>query len=105
MEAGTCIEAEPFALRVTDDSMAPEFPRGCLVVIDPTGIVRDGVFVLAELEDGFLLRRLRMVADVPRLEPLNPDHPVVELTGGLSAVRGVVSQRAGTRRRLHKRYD
>ena len=31
----TCIEAEPFALRVTDDSMEPEFAAGCIIIVDP----------------------------------------------------------------------
>lgn len=105
LEPRTCIEAEPYALRVTDDSMSPEFQEGCLIIVDPTGVARDGAFVLAELENGYLLRRLRFSGGITRLEPLNPDYAAVELNDGLSSIRGVVVQRAGTRRRYHKRYD
>ena len=43
-----CSDAAPFALRVVDDSMEPEFRRNCIVIIDPTGHARDGAYVLAE---------------------------------------------------------
>lgn len=46
---GTCTDAETFALRVLDDSMEPEFRRGCIVIIDPTGRATDGSFVLARV--------------------------------------------------------
>ena len=45
----TCIEAEPFALRVTDFSMARAFAAGCIVIVDPTGVAKDGAFVLSEI--------------------------------------------------------
>ena len=34
---GSCSENEPYALQVIDDSMEPEFAKGCVIVIDPTG--------------------------------------------------------------------
>ena len=48
LEPATCTEAEPFALRVQDDSMQPEFRTGCIIVIDPTGRATDGSYVLAD---------------------------------------------------------
>ncbi len=104
MESRTCIEAEPYALRVSDDSMAPEFPRGCVIVIDPTGVARDGAFVLAEHDGGFVFRMLRTDGDDVRLEALSAGHTVIRPDKGLAAIRGVVVQRAGRRRREHKRY-
>ena len=114
----TCIEAEPFALRVIDDSMAPEFAPGCIVVIDPTGLAKDGAFVLAEIDGEYIFRQLRRTEGGDRLVALNDDYPEIPLAGvsaiphGGTAVRpppapvrGVVVQRAGARRRYHKRYD
>ena len=101
----TCIEAEPFALRVVDDSMEPEFAAGCVIIIDPTGVVRDGAFVLAEVDSGYIFRMLRRTDAGDRLVALNGDYPPVTLAAGLASVRGVVVQRAGARRRYHKRYD
>ena len=118
----TCIEAEPFALRVIDDSMAPEFAPGCVIVIDPTGLATDGAFVLAEIDGEYIFRQLRRTEEGDRLVALNDRYPAIPLPGGAAippggiaeqsrqrfagaSVRGVVVQRAGARRRDHKRYD
>jgi len=105
MQPSTCTEAAPFALRVMDDTMEPEFRRHCIVIIDPTGHARDGAFVLAEIEGEYIFRRLRMQGDRFWLEALKENCPVLELHEGMASVKGVVVQRAGTRRRYHKRYD
>jgi DNA polymerase V len=104
-ESGVCVDAEPFALQVTDDSMEPEFRRECIVVIDPTGVIRDGAYVFAEVDGGFIFRRLRLEGKRAWLEALNGAYPALELDRGVAAVKGVVVQRTGTRRRDHKRYD
>ena len=101
----TCIEAEPFALRVTDDSMEPEFATGCIIIADPTGVAKDGAFVLAEIDGEYIFRRLERAGEGDRLVALNDGYPPVALAAGLAEVRGVVVQRAGARRRYHKRYD
>ncbi len=101
----TCVEAAPFALRVMDDSMEPEFRRHCIVIIDPTGHARDGAYVLAEIEGRTIFRRLRMDGDRVWLEALKDFYPALALDAGIAAVKGVVVQRAGTRRRYHKHYD
>ena len=106
----TCIEAEPFALQVIDDSMAPEFAPGCIIVIDPTGLATDGAFVLAEVDGEYVFRQLRRTEEGDRLVALNDSYPVIPLAGRSrqrsppASVRGVVVQRAGARRRYHKRY-
>ena len=100
----TCIEAEPFALRVTDDSMEPEFAAGCVIIVDPTGIAKDGAFVLAEIDGEYIFRRLERTEQGDRLVALNDGYTPIGLANGLASVRGVVVQRAGARRRYHKRY-
>ncbi len=113
-EPSTCIEAEPFALRVLDDSMEPEFRKGCIIVIDPTGHARDGSYVLAREEapgkqdraetDGYLFRQLRGNKESGwQLQALNAAYPVGQTE--LAAIAGVIVQRAGVRRRYHKHYD
>lgn len=103
-EPTTCVDAEPFALQVTDDSMEPEFKAGCIIIVDPTGVIEDGAFVIAEHGDAHIFRQLRAVAEGYHLAPLNERYPAIELSSGVSAIKGVVVQRAGTRRRDHKRY-
>ena len=43
-----CNGSESFALQVLGPSMAPEFPAGCIVIVEPSGVVSDGCFVVAE---------------------------------------------------------
>lgn len=106
-EPTTCVDAEPFALRVTDDSMEPEFKTGCIIIVDPTGVVENGAYVIAEHGDGHIFRQLKKGSEGYHLVPLNERYPTIELPSGpsgVSAIKGVVVQRAGTRRRDHKRY-
>ena len=100
----TCVEAEPFALQVLDDSMEPEFARGCVVIIDPTGVASDGAFVVVELGGGLVLRQLSRGDAEMRLLALNRRYSSELLSAGIAAIKGVVVQRAGRRRREHKRY-
>lgn len=101
-EPTTCIEAEPYALRVLGESMAPEFPNDCIVIVDPTGYATDGAFVVAEVDGEVLLRRLRIEPTRMTLESLEPQCESLPIT--VDAVKGVVTQRAGRRRHLAKRY-
>ena len=105
MQPSTCTDAATFALRVMDDSMEPEFRRHCIVIIDPTGHARDGAYVLAEIEGEYIFRRLRMDGNRVWLEALNETYPALELDAGIASIKGVVVQRAGTRRRYLKQYD
>jgi len=124
---GTCTDAETFALRVLDDSMEPEFRRGCIIIIDPTGRATHGSFVLAQLpvdrdtlpgpanptpeSEGFVFRQLKRgpqpegVQSTWHLAPLNQAYQAETTPIEIDAVVGVIVQRAGTRRRYHKRYD
>ncbi len=105
IETATCVEAEPFALQVTDDSMEPEFRKGCIVIIDPTGRVKDGAFVLAELAPGFVFRQLSIVDAQAELRALNKAYPCVPIALDAGVIKGVIVQRSGIRRSYHKRYD
>ena len=107
LEPATCKEAEPFALRVLDDSMQPEFRSGCIIVIDPTGRATDGSFVLANSasEEGPVFRQLCKSNDGTwMLRALNENYPETESLENLDAVEGVIVQRAGVRRSYHKHY-
>ncbi len=103
-EGGDCSGAEPFALLVLGDSMAPEFVEGDIVVVEPEGLAIDGSFVIAQAGGEFLLRQLRGGPDGWRLRALNPAYPEQALPS-LAAVRGVVIQKSKPgRRRERKRY-
>ncbi len=103
-DLSNCGASEPFALRVIGDDMAPEFVDGHIVVVDPGGRVSPGCYVVAKYAGEALLRRLEIDDGRYRLTALREGIAAIELSD-LAAIAGVVSQRAGRRRRDHKRYD
>jgi len=108
LEPGTCTEAEPFALRVLDDSMQPEFRPGCIILIDPTGRATEGSYVLANItpDEGPIFRQLRKNNKNDwMLCALNDSYPETVTLKSLDAIMGVIVQRAGVRRKYHKHFD
>ncbi len=91
-ELSSCASAEPFALRVIGDSMAPEFPEHCIIIIDPAHYCENGAFVIAEYEGIRWFRRYVEHEGVRFLVPLNPAYPELELTQPLE-ILGLVVQR------------
>ena len=101
---GGCASDEPFALRVLGDSMEPEFKDGCIIIIDPAANVESGRYVIAEIEGEYIFRQLFQEDEKYFLKPINAGYKPVEIEGP-SVVRGVITQRAGARRKYHKHYD
>jgi DNA polymerase V len=66
-----CAGSEPFALQVLGDSMAPEFPDGCVVVSEPGSAVHDGCYVIADYKGEIILRQLRLTAGTSNPSILN----------------------------------
>ncbi len=104
MEATGCSASEPYALRVLGDMMEPEFKDGCIIIVDPEGLVKDGCYVVAKHEDEYYFRQLRIEGDRYFLKCVNEGYDEVIEIPGLDAIEGVISQRAGTRRKDHKHY-
>ena len=99
-----CSGAEVFALRVLGHSMAPEFEEGEIIVVEPDGALRDGCFVLAQLDGEWIFRQLCRDGACWSLRALNPAFPARPLPD-LAAVRGVVIQKARPgRRRASRSY-
>ncbi|MCK5719107.1 MAG: S24 family peptidase [Thiomargarita sp.] len=100
----SCAESEPFALRVLGDSMIPEFKEGHIIIIEPNGIVKNGSYVFAVYDDEYIFRQL-VIDDNGKyfLKSLNDKYPTLKIPG-LEAVKGVITQRSGTRRKEHKHY-
>ena len=71
-EASNCASAEPYALMVLGDSMMPEFEEGEIIVVEPSGFVKDGSFVVAFVNEEYIFRQLVKHADGWMLKPLNP---------------------------------
>jgi SOS-response transcriptional repressor LexA len=99
-----CSGAEPFALVVLGDAMAPEFEDGHVIVVEPEGLAADGAYVVAFAQGEWWFRRLVSRNGGWALAALDPRYPCIELPG-LEAVRGVVIQRSTPGRRArNKRY-
>ncbi len=95
---------EPFALMVLGDSMSPEFIEGDIVVVEPGGMAASGAFVIARIEQDWVLRRLDRCGDRWALAPENSRYKQVEILS-LQDVKGVVIQRTHPlRRERRKRY-
>jgi SOS-response transcriptional repressor LexA len=102
-----CSGAEPFALRVLGQDMAPEFLHGEIIVVEPGGLLKDGSFVLARPGGEWIFRQLRRQGDGWVLHALNPALPALPdlPLADLSVVHGVVIQKAVPgRRRLSRFY-
>jgi SOS-response transcriptional repressor LexA len=102
MQDGSC-GAEPFALRVIGDSMAPEFTDGCIIVVDPEGVISDGCFVLARHNEEYIFRQLVYGEGRYYLKALQEGHEIIEMPD-LQSVAGVITQQAGRRRTDRKHY-
>jgi len=100
---GGCSVLEPFALRVLGDSMEPEFPDGCVIIIDPGAAPRDGAYVVVDYAGDVFFRQLVFDGGRRLLKPLNPKYGSFELTPPYT-IRGSVVQRAGRRRAERKHY-
>ena len=100
---GGCAASEPFALRVLGDSMLPEFAEGAIIIIDPAGAIRDGCYVMAEVNNEYIFRQLLIVDEKYYLQPLNDLYDTLEISGQ-EVIQGVITQQAGRRRKDHKHY-
>lgn len=102
-EISGCAEAEPYALRVIGDSMAPEFLDGHVVIVDPAAAATSGSYVIVDYDGETTFRRLVEEGGRKYLKAENADYPAIELLNTYH-VRGVVVQRAGRRRKDRKHY-
>jgi DNA polymerase V len=103
VDAGGCGTDELFALQVLGDSMEPEFENGCIIVIDPAGVIQNGCFVMAEVNGEHIFRQLLVQEDRLYLKPMKSSYETIEIPD-LKPIAGVIVQKAGTRRKDRKHY-
>ncbi len=97
-----CSYNELYPLQVLDDSMAPEFPEKCVIVIEPAEVCATGAYVVAEAEDDRWFRRfVRDEAGSERLVALNGGYPTIELKKGEYKIVGVIVQCNNGRKVTH----
>lgn len=103
MDLGGCGSSEPFALQVTDNSMEPEFKKGCIIIIDPSGVIEHGSYVMAMVENGYIFRQLVIENEIHYLQPLHDDYMHEKRQIALDAIQGVIVQQSGTRGKRSER--
>lgn len=100
---GSCASSEPFALQVLGDSMEPEFPDKCIVVIEPIDKCSSGAYIFVEVEDSRWFRKYLNDEQGERLVAENSEYPDIPLEGMNWKVLGIIVQR--NIRRKVKHYD
>lgn len=90
IEVSVPVRTNTFALRVTGDSMEPDFPSGIIIVVEPDLDPRPGDYVIAKNGDDATFKQL--VKDGPDLylKPINPRYPIKPL--GEARIIGVVRE-------------
>ena len=90
---GSCSSSEPFALQVIGDSMEPEFPDSCIVVIEPSDWCQDGMFIMAMVEGVRWFRQYVKDEHGEVLVALNDVYPPIDLKGLDWQIEGIIMQR------------
>lgn len=98
--SSSCGNSEPFALQVTDTSMEPEFPKDCIVIIEPVGAVKSGAYAVIEYNNAPWFRQYVERDGKHYLVALNDMYPEIELDSRWS-VLGVIVQRNVKRKIKH----
>jgi len=88
-----CSYNELFALQVLGDSMEPEFPDKCIVVIEPADQAANGAYVFVEVGGVRWFRQYVEDDDGRRLIALNDLYPYIDLEGVDWKVLGIIVQR------------
>ncbi|MBS82605.1 MAG: peptidase [Gammaproteobacteria bacterium] len=95
-----CGASEPYALQVTDDSMEKEFPRNCIVIIDPTTQCKNGDYVFVEYDGVRWFRKFIENKTGQYLIPLNDLYPEIKLDNSYDII-GIVVQKNVNRKITH----
>jgi len=101
----TCSESEPFALQVLGDSMEPEFPDKCIIIIEPFEQKIADTYVFVEVEGSKWFRQYK-VDDNGReyLYACNDTYPDIDVKDLNWKVLGLIRQRNIKRQVKHYSY-
>ena len=100
-----CSSKEPFALQVLGDSMDPEFPDQCIVIIEPSDQCFSGMYIMAMVEGVRWFRQYIDDEQGERLVALNDLYPEIPLQGLEWKPEGIILQRNIDRQVKHYKYN
>ncbi len=98
-----CSYNELYALQVLDDSMEPEFPEKCIIVIEPSQICATGAFVVISVGEERWFRQFVDDGKNTKLVALKDGYPEIDLNGTEYRIEGVIVQRNIKREIKHYR--
>lgn len=101
LQDNQCSLHENYAAQVLGDSMEPEFPDKCVVIIHPSDRAYHGAYVFAEVEGVRWFRQYVKDAEGERLVALNGLYPEIYLDRLEWKILGVVVQRNIRRKIKH----
>jgi phage repressor protein C with HTH and peptisase S24 domain len=93
LQENQCSLKENYAAQVLGDSMEPEFPDQCILIIHPSDTAYNGAYVFAEVEGVRWFRQYVKDAEGERLVALNDLYPEIPLDLLQWQILGVVVQR------------
>lgn len=102
-----CSYNELYPLQVLDDSMEPEFPEKCVLVIEPSEVCASGAYVVVSVEGERWFRQfIQDDNGSVRLVAVNDSYPEIELKQDSYRIEGVIVQRNIRRKTKHyKPYE
>lgn len=103
-ELSSCSSKEPFALQVLGNSMEPEFPDKCMIIIEPSDWCQSGMYIMVMVEGVRWFRQYIKDADGERLVALNEIYPEIPLQDLDWKPEGIIMQRNIKRKVKHYKY-
>ena len=92
IESAIQVKRHTFALKVRGDSMEPDFPDGCYIIVEPDMEAQPGDFVIAKNGDQeATFKQLVKDGSDWYLKPINPRYPLKPISTG-SVICGVVRE-------------
>ena len=97
-----CSYNELYPLMVIDDSMEPEFPQNCIIVIEPSEVCATGAYVVISVNGERWFRQFVKGNDGnARLVAVNSTYPDITLAETRYKIEGVIVQRNIKRKIKH----
>lgn len=87
-----CGSSEPYALQVTDDSMEPEFPKDCIVLVDPSAVCKNNQYIFVEYDGVRWFRKFVIIDNQKYLIPENSNYPEIKLDNSYDVI-GIIVQK------------
>ena len=80
--------------------MEPEFPKDCIVIVDPSGSCLDGQYIFVEYDGVRWFRKFKTIDGENYLLALNSEYPEIKLDNSYDVI-GIIVQKNVNRKFTH----